>query len=217
MKVKVITSDVEGALEVVSLTTGLDGMIYGGHTGSKNHLFCELNPATLKIRDLGSKVVSSNELFLNDGKVVNQKIHHALSTLPDGRIAGGTGQNITAFQESFRQKDDEGGHLFVYDPSDEAAVDFGVPVPHEWIINTTVSPDGERVFGMTYLTNTFFAFNIKSGELEFSDQVHGRIFGDSSCTHSIICDLEGNVYGSCRDGRIFIYNSRERELTETEL
>jgi hypothetical protein len=39
MEVKVYNIPLHGAKEVVSLTTGKNGLIYGGVTGLKNHLF----------------------------------------------------------------------------------------------------------------------------------------------------------------------------------
>ena len=217
MKVKIHNTSVLGALEVVSLTTGKNGLIYGGYTGAKDHLFFEYNPATNITKDLGAKIVSANELYLRNGEPIPQKIHHALSTLPDGRIAGGTGQNTGHGTCHRKVNEDEGGHVFVYDPESEQAKDLGIPAPHMWVICTTTSPDGEMLYGMTYLHNDFFAVSLKTGEIIFADQVHGAIFGDSACSHSIICDNDGVVYGSCSDGYIFTYDSKKKKLAETDI
>ncbi len=216
MKVKVHNTSVPGALEVVSLTTGKNGLIYGGYTGAKGHLFFEYNPRMNVTRDLGKKIVSANQLYLRDGKPITQKIHHALSTLPDGRIAGGTGQNTGHGTCHRKVNEDEGGHVFVYNPKSKQAEDLGIPVPHMWIFCTTTSPDGETLYGMTYLHNDFFAISLKTGELVFTDQVHGAIWGDGACSHSIICDNDGVVYGSCSDGYIFTYEPEKRKLVETD-
>jgi len=215
MKVQAVLAGVPGAAEVVSLTTGADGRIYGGTTGAKHHLLFTYDPGNGAIRDLGDKIVSANELHNFEGKPVEQKIHHALSTLPDGRIAGGTGQNIAGGRH-MKINEDEGGHVFVYDPKEDAARDYGVPVPHMWIINTTTSPYGQWLYGMTYFQNDFFAIDLTSGKVVFHDQVHGGIWGDSACSHTIACDRDGVVYGSCRDGNLFTYDNRKRKLTETD-
>lgn len=217
MKVKVHEVSSPGALEVVSLTTGMNGRIYGGVTGEKNHLFFEYQPEEGASRDLGAKIVSARQLFNRDGNPIGQKIHHALSTLPDGRIAGGTGTNVSHGSRHHKMNEAEGGHVFVYDPHTEQGRDLGVPVPHVWIINTTVSPDGLLLFGMTYFHNDFFAVDFNSGEVVFADQVHGGIWGDSACSHSIACDNEGVVYGSCSDGYIFAYDSARKKLLETDV
>ena len=217
MKVKIHNISVSGAKEVVSLTTCKNGLIYGGVTGAKNHLFFEYNPLLNLTTDLGEKIVSGNQLYLRNGELIDQKIHHALSTLPDGRIAGGTGQNFSYGTCHRKVNEDEGGHVFVYDPESQQAKDLGIPVPHMWIICTTTSPDGEFIYGMTYLHNDFFAVSVKTGELVFADQVHGAIWGDSGCTHSLICDNDGVVYGSYGDGYIFTYNPKNKKLSETDI
>ncbi|MCX5642244.1 MAG: hypothetical protein NTY10_03280 [Candidatus Omnitrophica bacterium] len=217
MKVTVHNTSVPGANEIVSLTAGKNGLIYGGYTGNKNHLFFEYNPGRKTTRDLGEKIVSANQLYFKNGEIMTQKIHHALSTLPDGRIVGGTGQNFSCGTCHRKVNEDEGGHVFVYDPESGQAKDLGIPVPHMWIICTTASPDGEVIYGMTYLHNDFFAVSVKTGELIFADQVHGAIWGDSACSHSLICDNDGVVYGSCSDGYIFTYDPKNKKLRESDV
>ena len=216
MRVTVHEMELPGGAEVVSLTTGTNGMIYGGMTGAKDHLLFEYAPATKSVRDLGSRIVSSNEIFQRDGTPIMQKIHHALSTLADGRIAGGTGQNAGYGLRHRRLDEDEGGHVFVYDPATDTGRDLGVPLPHMWIIATTVSPDGKLLFGMTYYHNDFFAVDLASGEVVFAAQVHGGVWGDSACSHTIVCAGDGIVYGSCSDGYLFTYDSSRKVLTETD-
>ena len=215
MNVTALLANIPGALEVVSLTAGIDGRIYGGTTGLKHHLLFEYDPRSGKTRDLGPKIVSANELLDREGKPIEQKIHHALSTLPDGRIVGGTGQNVSVGNRHRKVSEDQGGHVFVYDPKTDAAHDCGVPVPQMWIIATTVSPDGSRLYGMTYFHNDFFELDLSTGAVLFHDQVHAGIWGDSACSHTIACDADGIVYGSCSEGYLFTYDSRQRKLVET--
>ena len=214
MKVRVHNTSVVGAVEVVSLAVGANGRVYGGYTGAKDHLFFEYDPETDVSRDLGSRIVSGTQLRQKNGDPIEQKIHHALSSLPDGRIVGGTGQNTGVSLCHRKVNEDEGGHIFVYDPATEQAEDLGIPVPHMWVFCTTVSPDGRALYGMTYLHNDFFAVSLATGELLFADQVHGGVWGDGACCHSIVCD--GVVYGSCGDGYIFTYEPGTRKLTETD-
>ena len=216
MRVKVHEVELPGGLEVVSLATGADGRIYGGMTGAKDHLLFEYDPETDSVRDLGDKVVSSNQLYARDGEPTPQKIHHALDGLSDGRIVGGTGQNVGFGARHRKFTEDEGGHVFVYDPATDTGVDLGAPVPHMWIVATTVSPDGKLLYGMTYYHNDFFAVDLATGEVVFADQVHGGVWGDSACSHTIVCDDNGMVYGSCSDGYLFTYDTATKRLTETD-
>ena len=216
MRVKAYEVELPGGLEVVSLTTGLNGRIYGGMTGARDHLLFEYAPDTQAVRDLGSEIVPSVQLFDRQGAPISQKIHHALSTLADGGIAGGTGQNLGYGARHRKINEDDGGHVFAYDPATDQGRDLGVPVPHMWIIATTVSPDGRMVFGMTYYHNDFFAVDVESGEVVFADQVHAGVWGDSACSHTIVCDKDGTVYGSCSEGYLFTYDSANKKLTETD-
>jgi len=216
MRVTIHEIDLPGAREVVSLVTGLDGKIYGGLTGAKGHLLFQFDPRKGAVRDLGARVKSAPEIFYRDGSPVAQKIHHALDRLPDGRLAGGTGQNVAHGTCHRRLFDDEGGHVFIYDPATDSGRDLGVPLPHLWIIATTVAPDGRELFGMTYDHNDFFAVDLETGEVTFHDQVHGGVWGDGACSHTIVCDPDGIVYGSCSEGYIFTYDSARKRLTETD-
>ncbi len=217
MRVEAHEIELPGALEVVSLTTGTNGRIYGGTTGGREHLLFEYTPGTGAVRDLGAKIVPSNQLYARNGDPISQKIHHALDTLADGRIVGGTGQNVGFGSRHRKINEDDGGHVFIYDPATDTGRDLGVPVPHMWIIATTVSPDGSTLFGMTYFHNDFFAMDLESGEVVFADQVHAGVWGDSACSHTIVCDRDGIVYGSCSEGYLFTYDSAAKKLTETDV
>ncbi len=216
MRVRAYEVELSGGLEVVSLTTAANGCIYGGMTGAKDHLLFEYAPDTAAVRDLGSRIVSGNQLFARNGDPIGQKIHHALSALADGRIAGGTGQNVGFGSRHRKINEDDGGHVFIYDPATDRGRDLGVPAPHMWIIATTVSPDESILFGMTYYHNDFFAVDLESGEVVFADQVHAGVWGDSACCHTIVCDSDGIVYGSCSEGYLFTYDSAKKQLTETD-
>ncbi len=217
LSVDVIKMPVPGALEVVSLAAAETGVIYGGVTGAKGHLFFEYDPDTGRARDLGHLVRSGTQIVRRDGRKVEQKIHKSLSALPDGRIVGATGQNIVVMDPDYRMEDDEGGHVFVYDPDSGSCSDLAVPVPHEWIINCTVSPDLRYAYGMTYPLNHIFQVDLKSGQARILGEVHGQTTADSACSHECICDMDGNLYGSCWRGQIFRYDVGEDRLIETDL
>ncbi len=216
-KVHAHDTDLPGGYEVVSLVTGRDGKIYGGMTGDRHHLLCEYDPKNRTSRDVGDSIVSAPQMYTRKGEAYAQKIHHALSVLPDGRLVGGTGQNIGFGTQHRRIKDDEGGHVFIYDPKTDTSKDLGVPVQYMWIVATAINKDGSQIFGMTYFHNDFFAMDLRTGEILFNDQVHGGVWRDSACSHTIVCDDDGIVYGSCSDGYIFTYDSKKKKLTETDV
>jgi outer membrane protein assembly factor BamB len=81
-----------------------------------------------------------------------------------------------------------------------------------WIIATTVSSDGRRLCGMTYYHNDFFAVDLESGQVVFSDQLHAGVWNDSACSHTIVCDSDGVVYGSCSEGYLFTYDREAQRL-----
>lgn len=217
MQVRALNTLIQGGLEVVSLTTGKDGKIYGGLTGAKDHLLYEYDPKTDRCRDVGGQIVSNRLMFERNGRPYSQKIHHALSTLPDGQIAGATGQNVSFGTMHRRIRDDDGGRVFVFNPRTGQSRDLGIPIPNMWIINSTTSSDGRWLFGMTYFHNDFFVVDLQTGAVVFADQVHAGVWGDSACCHTIVCDAAGIVYGSCSEGYLFYYDSHQKKLVETDV
>jgi sugar lactone lactonase YvrE len=216
LKVEALRCDLPGASEVVSLTTGRDGMIYGGTTGDRGHLFFRFDPATRTCTDLGHLVISGTQLHTRR-KPIEQKIHHALVATPDGAIYGGTGQNVAIGGPWYKTDEDEGGHVFRYDPRTGQCTDLGIPVPHEWIINLTPNAEWTVLYGMTYPLNHLFSCDLRTGRMRMVGQVRGLTAGDSGASHEVICDLAGNVYGSCGEGFLFRYQPDSDELVETDI
>jgi hypothetical protein len=216
LRVEALRCDLPGASEVVSLTTGKDGAIYGGTTGDKGHLFFRFDPATRSVTDLGRLVKSGTQLHTRS-RPIEQKIHHALVSAPDGAIYGGTGQNVAIGGPWYKTDEDEGGHVFRYDPASGKCEDLGIPVPHEWIINLTSNVEWTILYGMTYPLNHLFSVDLRSGGLRMVGQVRGVTTGDSGASHEIICDLAGNVYGSCGEGYLFRYEPERGEVVETDI
>lgn len=214
--VEAMRCDLPGASEVVSLTTGRDGMIYGGTTGDKGHLFFRFDPKTRTVTDLGHLVKSGTQLYTRT-KPIEQKIHHALVSAPDGSIYGGTGQNVAMGGPWYKTDEDEGGHVFRYDPRTGQCDDLGIPVPHEWIINLASNVECTILYGMTYPLNHLFSCDLRTGSMRIVGQVRGLTAGDSGASHEIICDLAGNVYGSCGEGYLFKYEPERDEIIETDI
>ena len=215
LRVTVKVPEIEGALEVVSLCRGEKGHFYGGFTGAKGKLFFRYDIAADEFTDLGDRVVSAPEITTFSGKPLSQKIHHALVRLPDGRIAGGTGQNYST--HTLYTDRDDGGHVFFYDPRSGRSVDLGIPCPHEWIINLTSDPAGENLYGMSYPLNHVFRVHVKRGEMRVVGQPIAGSYGDCGCCHECCTDEEGNLYGSGTGGHIWKYDPRRDELAPTSM
>jgi sugar lactone lactonase YvrE len=216
LTVEALRCDLPGASEVVSLATGLDGSIYGGTTGDKGHLFFRFDPATRSVADLGHLVTSGTQLRTRS-KPIEQKIHHALVPAPDGAIYGATGQNVAMGGPWYKTDEDEGGHVFRFDPGTGQCEDLGIPVPHEWIINLASNVECTVLYGMTYPLNHLFSCDLASGRMRMVGQVRGLTTGDSGASHEIICDVAGNVYGSCGEGYLFRYEPGKGEIVETDI
>ncbi|MBN2288060.1 MAG: hypothetical protein JXQ83_01920, partial [Candidatus Glassbacteria bacterium] len=161
---------------ITSLITAGNGKIYGGTCGEEAYLFV-FDPAINKVRHLGK--VKGQEA-----------IHHSLVEGKDGLIYLGTGKNpfvetpispggigkeyidVTLWRDlrgCF--KGYPGGHLYLYDPkkSDRQVklpqmecelVDLGIPVPENSVYALAVSPDKDKIYGLSYPDGHFFIFDI---------------------------------------------------------
>jgi len=216
LDVYVDRSPIVGALEVVSLTVGGPDRLYGGMTGAHGHLFFRYELGTGpggrggRFVDLGDRVVSAPPIISFSGNPIPGKIHHALETLPDGRIAGATGQNYSI--AGLYTDRDEGGHVFIYDPKRDASEDLGVPCPHEWLFNLTMDPAGENLYAMTYPLNHVVRVDLKRGSMRVVGQPPAKTWGDSGPCHQCCTDDDGRVFGSGLHRHIWMYDPRRDVL-----
>ena len=215
LDVEVHRSDIPGALEIVSLREGKPGQLYGGLTGDHGHLFFRYDLADATFVDLGDRVRDGNVITSFSGRPIPGKIHHALEVLPDGRVAGATGNNYSV--HTLYTDRDEGGHVFLYDPEADTAEDLGIPCPHEWIINMTADPAGETLYGMGYPLNHVFRVDLKRGDVRVVGQPMAGAYGDSGPCHECCTDEEGNLYGSGTHGHIWKYDRRKDALEPTAM
>ena len=221
LDVYVDRSDMQGALEIVSLAVAGPDHLYGGLTGDHGRLFFRYDIGAAedgpggKFVDLGDRVVSAPEITSFSGKIIPGKIHHALETLPDGRIAGATGHNYSV--SGLYTDADEGGHVFIYDPKTDSAEDLGVPCPHEWIINMTADPAGENLYGMSYPLNHIIRVEVATGKMRVVGQPPAKTFGDSGPCHECCCDEDGNLYGSGCHRHIWRYDAKGDALEATDM
>jgi WD40 repeat protein len=224
---------------VTSLIVGPAGNIYGGTTGPVCHLFV-FSPKLNRVKPLGQI----------DG---HQSIHHSLSFGGDGILYIGTGLDeikqypisdpvpghggiVISLWNDIKQRYNnyDGGHLFRYNPSNNEKTrveigqtckleDLGIPVPHNGIYNIVASPDGNRLYGLTYPDGHFFIYDIKTEKFFDKGEIYQeRVYGGPnrtlrSISRNLICDDNGNVYGSADKERLFMYDIEKDEIVKLEL
>ncbi len=212
---------------VTSLITGPDGNIYGGTTGPACHIFY-FSISTNRVEPLG-KIPGQ------------QSIHHSMVVGGDGNIYFGTGLDETKQYHisdpipghggivislwndvKNRYKDYEGGHLYRYDPAQSSKIrfdidkpaaveDLGIPVAGDGIYTLTTSPDGMKIYGLTYPHGHFFIYDLKEKKYADKGEIYKKkVYGGPnrslrSISRSLISDTEGDIYGSADDQQIFVY------------
>ena len=224
---------------ITSLFVGPAGNVYGGTTGPVCHLFV-FSPELNRVKPLGQI----------DG---HQSIHHSLTFGGDEMLYIGTGLNeikqypisdpvaghggivISLWNDiKKRYENYEGGHLFRYNPTDNEKIrveigqsckleNLGIPVPHNGIYNIVASPNGKRLYGLTYPDGHFFIYDIKTGKFFDKGEIYQeRVYGGPnrslrSICRNLICDDNGNVYGSTDKQGLFMYDVEKDEIVKLEL
>jgi hypothetical protein len=219
---------------VTSLITGPDGNIYGGTTGPTCHIF-SFSITSNRVEPLG----------IIPGQ---QSIHHSMVVAGDGDIYFGTGLDetkqypisdpvpghggivISMWNDiENRYKDYEGGHLYRYDPAQSSKIrfdvhepaaveDMGVPVAGDGVYTLTTSPDGMKIYGLTYPHGHFFIYEVKEKKYEDKGEIYkNKVYGGPnrslrSIARSLISDSNGNIYGSTDDQRVFVYREETDQL-----
>jgi hypothetical protein len=184
---------------ISSMALGKNGMIYLGLT-SYNRVLLELDPTTDEIKDLGD-IFPKQE---NNFPVMN-KIHNSLAVDEDGRIYIGQGLKISwcTWPYEFNLVKYAGAHLFSYDPSKDNFEDFGVQVPLNAIHGITLDSKNRRIYGYTIPDNHFFMHDLKTHTVKD----YGRI--SQYCSHNLIIDKKGNVYGAWKKDLPFVNEKLE--------
>jgi hypothetical protein len=145
----------------------------------------------------------------------SNKLHNALVSKQDGKMYGGTWSWIKVSDKDCCYSDFEGGHLFCYDPHTKTTEDFGALYDHEQIFALVIDPAEEVLYGITYPLKRFFSFNIKTNEFNDITEIKGAL-GDMT-SHQIVCDHDGNVWGSQGNGYFFKYQAKAGKYTETSI
>ena len=224
---------------VTSLITARNGIIYGSTSGDEAYFFM-FDPSVNKARHLGLIPRHSGS-------------HHALVEDKDGNIYIGTGKNMfedvplskwgegdekfdaTLWKDIKRHyKNYPGGRLYRYNPAvsngnvklvdmDCEAEDLGMPLANNSIYALTISPQGDKIYGLTYPDGHFFVFDISSkrftdvGGIDSLRVFHGPERQWRTLSRSLICDDSGRVFMSGNKGRLMYYDPGIGKLVYTDI
>jgi outer membrane protein assembly factor BamB len=211
----------EGECRITALALGKNNKIYGATSGERSHLFV-YDPAVDGV-DIYARVI--------DLGIIGEeaKACRSLVVAKDGKVYGGA---INA--------NGEGGHLFMHDPKQEIELSFdsiegwampilpypmepgvqivdleasrGLPVPEEGILTLTIDEEAARIYGLTRPGGLFFVYDIREG----TTWIKGSL-GRKNISRALVCDTEGNVYGSREEGYLFKYDVTADEIISLDI
>ncbi len=213
---------------ITSLIVGPEGEIFGGTTGSVCHLFV-FSPNSNRVTPLGqipgqesihSALAVGSDGMIYIGTGLNEERQHPLSAPPPGH----GGILISLWDDiQKRYKQYQGGRLHRYNPAKQLRVasqhgqplnveDLGVPVANNGIYALVASSKRAEIYGLTYPDGHFVVYDIVGGKSTDKGEVYrNRVYGGPnrslrSISGALICDDDGNVYGSGDDHFLFRYD-----------
>ena len=202
-KVSVLKITLENVNAIDSMVVGSDRNVYLGLSCSPpRYLLASYQPHNQRIEDCG--------VYFN-----SNKIHNSLVLTKNGKLYGGTWSWIKVHDNECRYSDFEGGHLFCYDVKEKSLTDLGTPFRHEQIFALTIDPNETALYGISFPMKRFFSFQIATKEFKDIVELKGPL-GDTT-SHQIVCDNEGNVWGSQANGYLFQYNPKTGNFIETAI
>jgi len=155
-------------------------------------------------------------------KIIGEKSVTSLVSAVDGYIYGATSNMGNLDYRDYKEVAAEkyaGGHLlrFKADASNLAIEDLGIAFAGEGIAALVADLKQEIVYGITSPGLIFFSMNISDQKVERIGKLGGveilrnRYIGKAPS--ALVVDDSGNVYGSAREGRIFKYDPKIRQLS----
>ncbi len=190
--------------------------VVGGTTAEDNmspYLFL----ASLEKREL------TNFLDLNEVIKGQSKIRSGFVKDSKGQLYAGTIPN---------ELNQSGGHLLkikIDNNSQLSAEDLGIPVANEGIFTIVGSNDKRKIYGISYPSGYFFAYEIESRQtkiykdLALSETVVSSLYNQFSLepkdllSNALIVDNQGLVYGSLPFGKLFYFDPNSETLNELEM
>jgi len=114
-------------------------------------------------------------------------------------------------------------HVVKYEGMDADVEDLGVPLANNMVYALTISPDGTRIYGLTYPDGHFFVYDTTKkrfddkGEIDSQIRFHGPERHWRSLPRALICDDAGRVYTSGSNGLLKYYDPTSGKIESTGL
>ena len=148
-----ITHNPKRGEDWIATTTTLfnpnDGLIYAGLTSRDGDILYSYDRST-------GKATCCDYLSVRvEGEI---KVHRSLELGPDGKLYSGSAGLVDRKTRDAHP----GGQLWSYDPATGEYDVFGIPVPHDYVQHITVDFVRQVMYGGTYPTPWFFAFDLKT-------------------------------------------------------
>ncbi len=225
---------------IASLLAHSNGRVYGATTGKQSYLFV-YDYQTNKVYPLGqipgssgvhnSMVEGENGLIYIGTGLNELMLLNLTQDIPQGRrtIEIQLWEDIKHKYENF-----EGGRLLVYNPEEEdsrvylpedtsQAEDMGIAIPGNSIYAMAISPEKDKIYGISYPDALFFEFNINEktfknhGEWLTVKSYAGPERSWRSVPRSLICMPDGKVYSSGDDGLISYFDPSDEKIHQTTM
>jgi len=224
---------------ITSLILGPEGKVYGGTTGPVCHLFV-FSPTINRVKLLGQinghQSIHHALAVGSDGMIYIGTGLDEIKQYPISDPVPGHGGIVISLWNDIEKRyaKYEGGHLYRYDPSNEKTVsveigqpcqvkDLGIPVSHEGIYTITASTKRPEIYGLSYPNGHFFVYNIATGKFLDKGEIYKeRVYGGPnrslrSICRSLICDEQGNVYGSADNEMLFKYDVEKGKIVKLKV
>ena len=221
---------------ITSLVLCPEGKIYGGTTGPVCHLFV-FSPITNQVKPLGQidghESIHHALAIGSDGMIYVGTGLNEIKQYPISDPVPGHGGIVISLWNDIEKRYAryEGGHLYRYDPIGEENVrieigqpcqlnDLGITVPHDGIYTIVAATRRPEIYGLTYPRGHFFVYNITTGKFLDKGEIYKeKVYGGPnrslrSISRSLICDDQGNVYGSADKQMLFKYDAEKGTIVK---
>ena len=166
-----------GNYSYTTLRTHKDGNLYVGTTHMGNRILWLFDPRTKKFKDLD---------YAKVGTTYDIKIHRSLEFDPAQNVFYGVSSGLHTEQEYYQAP---GASIFRFDLATRAIDPMGIPLPHEYTQTITFDPQRRLLYGFTYHTFSFYAFNVDRRETVFRAL-------PGSIAHYVAVDDRGGIWST---------------------
>jgi WD40 repeat protein len=226
---------------ITSLLAHSDGKVYGATSGKQSYLFV-YDRFTNKVYPLGqlkgssgvhNSLVEGKDGLIYIGTGLNETtLINLTKDIPQGRrtIEMQLWKDIKNKYNDF-----DGGRLLVFNPKEEEGssvylpndmcktTDLGIAVPTNSIYTMTISPNKDKIYGITYPDAIFFEYDINNKRFKnYGEWLTVRSYAGPERSwrlipRSLICTPDGKVYSSGDNGLIIYFNPVDQKIYKTTL